>query len=359
VAGRGVAWLLAAGVVYPVGPGLPLPRVPPLEAVLPPGTETVYRGHLTSRERVLVGVEPSGKVRRIRVQQRLTVGGVGDYAFTVPGAFADVQPLPGSASDPGLRSSGIVWAGFSPGRRLLAAEAVLVPGGGTRYLPLQVRLQRRGGGLRLIVRNATRVAAQVQSGDADPAQLAAALDGARGALRQGRTPAAPVPVSGAIASHTVQVPARLSVTVRIGRQTPQTRDLGPGGSLTETLPVPSSRTPVTVEARPVVSGDPLRPPGGAASWRAVVDRLGPAATLRLAGRLALLDARTRQFQTFLANPDPRGQSTATYRYTVVPAAQVTSRPAPGKDDGHRTAVILALALLAVAAVGLAVAWAHA
>ena len=103
--GRAAAWALGAallsapaaladGIVYPVGGGVRLSRQPPLVSVVPPFTESVYHGRLTSRERVLVAVDPRGTVQRVRVQQRLTVSGVGDYAFTVPGPIADVASLP-------------------------------------------------------------------------------------------------------------------------------------------------------------------------------------------------------------------------------------------------------------------------
>ena len=367
--GRAAAWALGAallsapaaladGIVYPVGGGVRLSRQPPLVSVVPPFTESVYHGRLTSRERVLVTVDPRGTVQRLRVQQWLTVSGVGDYAFTVPGPIADVASLPRSGAEPGLRPSGILWAGFSSGGRVLAAEA-RIRRSGAAALPLRIRVEQRADGRTLVIRNVTAVPASVRSGFADPAVLGRSLDAARAALRARGSPTAAVPVRGAVRTVQVTVSARLSVAVRIAGRTIRRVLGGPGGALTLRLRL-RGRTRATIEATPMPSSDPLRPPAGEANWGAVGRRLGPAATIRLATTLALQDARTEQWQAFLANPDPLGRSTATYRYSLVSApGQITGRPVPEKGGGDRTAVILALLLLPVAAVGLAVAWAHA
>jgi hypothetical protein len=368
VRGRSVVWALGAaalvpvpaaladGVVYPVGGELRLSRQPPLVSVVPPFAETVYHGRLTSRQLVLADVDPQGVVQRLRVRQRLTVSGVGDYAFTVPGPIADVVSLPGSGGEPGLRPSGILWTGFSSGDRVLAAEArIRRPGFGA--LPLRIRVERTAAGRVLVVRNVTPVAATIRSGAADPAVLARALDGARSSLRTGGTPTAAVPVRGDVRTQQVTVAARLAVQVQVGSRTVRRVLGGPGEAMTLRVPL---RGRAVVVAAPVRSQDPLRPPGHAASWSAVTRRLGADATIRLATMQALQDARTAQWQAFLANPDPLGRSTAAYRYRLVQAQpRITSRPVPGKGGGDRTAVILALLLLPVAAVGLAVAWAHA
>ena len=80
---------------------------------------------MTSDQRVLVGIDATGKPITIAVVQRLTLHKLGDYSFAVPGPIADVEAAAGSASEPGLRHDAILWAGFSPGNKTLAARATL------------------------------------------------------------------------------------------------------------------------------------------------------------------------------------------------------------------------------------------
>ena len=68
-------------------------------------------------ERVLVGIDTTGKPVSVAVVQRLTLQKLGDYSFAVPGPIADVEAAPGSDSEPGLRHDAILWSGFSPARR--------------------------------------------------------------------------------------------------------------------------------------------------------------------------------------------------------------------------------------------------
>src|SRR5262249_6424139 len=116
----------------------PLSPEPPLR-----GTavgETRFRGHVASRELVLVTQDAARRVHRVRVQQRLLLPAVGDYVFSIPGPIVDVRRLPGSQSSPGLRQATLVWAGFSPGGRVIAAEVRLDARRAARVLPLRLRV---------------------------------------------------------------------------------------------------------------------------------------------------------------------------------------------------------------------------
>ena len=90
--------------------------------VTPPlrGTAVLLETRLPTKpvvddQRVLVGIDPAGVPVSVTVVQRLTLRGLGDYTFAVPGPIIDVVAAPGSASEPGLRQGTILWSGFSPG----------------------------------------------------------------------------------------------------------------------------------------------------------------------------------------------------------------------------------------------------
>ncbi len=112
------------------------------------GGFTRYVFHISSDQRIVVGVDGSGSPSSVRVRQRLDVGGRGDYQFGIAGPIEDVRRGPGSDSEPGLRADQLLWAGFSPGHKVLAADVTLQPGETARYLPLRLQLARTGTGSR-------------------------------------------------------------------------------------------------------------------------------------------------------------------------------------------------------------------
>src|SRR4051812_41848280 len=144
-----VAVLLAAGpLVAPAaranGVAIDLPpaegpttAVPPFQPTGALRTERrLPRGRIESDERVQVRVDPAGAPVAVSVRQRLELRGPGDYSLAVPGPIADVEPAPGSAVPPGLRSGALIWQGFSPGHRVLAADLRLRPREAAAALPL-------------------------------------------------------------------------------------------------------------------------------------------------------------------------------------------------------------------------------
>jgi hypothetical protein len=90
-----------------------------------PGVETRFFGRLASVQAVTVTIDRSGMVIRVVDVDRILVGRKGDYSFAINGPIEDVRAAPGSESEPGLRTGTVVWQGFSPGRRLLAAAITL------------------------------------------------------------------------------------------------------------------------------------------------------------------------------------------------------------------------------------------
>jgi len=68
-------------------------------------------------------------------------------------------------------------------------------------------------------------------------------------------------------------------------------------------------------------------------------------------------ARARQFEEFLANPDPEGVSTASYVYeTAAPERVMRPELRPADDSGLSPALLIGGLVLLGA--GLVVAWSH-
>jgi hypothetical protein len=305
----------------------------------------------------------------------------GDYTFAIPGPIADVRRAQGSDSEPGLRRDAIVWAGFSPGNRLLAARATLRVGAAASALPVRLLLSQTAGEVRLRVRNATAVRIQAFTGPAGPESAAEQLDAARAAARQGSPVTdAYVEMRGQPRSVLVDAYAPLELTgelrfppgtleaaqieggrregdtvvfrARLGDQSPLELAVAVRG--VDAVPR------VRLVAVPVPPLDMLRPSG--ASWAAAVRR-GDANGARLLARLVrarLAAARADQYQRYLASPDPRGRTRAAYVYETAARRAVPAPPEPATEEGG-AGVLTTVLLIAVGLVGLgglAVWWAR-
>src|SRR5207244_3064081 len=102
----------------------------------------------------------------------------------------DVQGLPGSQDQPGLRKGAVLWQGFSPGRKALGATMQLHPDLEAQRLPVRFDLSitvggkplrpgsRLSGPLRMTIsmRNVSAVPVQIREARADPRALAPVLD---------------------------------------------------------------------------------------------------------------------------------------------------------------------------------------
>lgn len=344
-----------------------LPRVPPVAPPQPPITETPrLRGTVAARERVIVGIGKDGTPNQVRVVQRLLVRSLGDYAFVIPAPALSVEAAEGSESQPGLRPNQIVWQGFSPRRKVLAATARLRLVDSVAALPIRIRVSGtpvRSGPFELVLslENATGAQARVFSGDAPETDVAAALDALRAAVQiqrpvEGRV----VRVRGTRVPRTVDVSAALSVRGTIRFPAGAVRDV----RTPRFSGVVGGDKPSTLRVR--VRGVALRPV--AARIRVVAEpvvegiaprrRSGPQ-LLETAISAYLRYARTRQYETYLANPDVRGPSTTTY---VFESAE-PERPAPpagteAPNDGSELPLPVVVAGLALLGLGLVVVWAH-
>jgi hypothetical protein len=300
---------------------------PPLGAGASAAAEGV-RHHVDARTRVHVAIDAAGTPYAVAATQRLVVSQPGDYYFTIGAPLTDVEPAPGSQSTPGLRTGTIIWAGFNPGRRVLAARATLDPARVAASLPL--RITARGG--KVTLANATGITTTAFAADALKPQLESFLAGLRRATRTGTAPTG----GGALVTSqpvqtTVRVVARLHVAGTIGA-----RRVGITlGRASVSFPAGRVRLSVSV-LRPAP-----RPPAGI-SGRELLD---------VAVRASLESARARQFDAFLGNPDPAGSSAATFTYVsgTRPAPAVAA--APGHQGGRGLLGVALWALGGVIALG--------
>ena len=337
-----------------------LPEVPPLAPPQPPPTEMPpIRGTVFAQEQVRIGIASDGAPHAVTVAQRLLLRTLGDFAFAIPAPAIRVAPGPRSESQPGLRPNQIVWQGFSPRRKLLVAVAELRPRDSLEALPVRIRVTgvpTKPGPFELNVtlENATRTKATAPTGATVEADLTAALDGLRASERidrpfEGRT----VRLLGPSRTRRVDVWAPLQLRGSIGF---------PPGSV---LNLTTARFPPLLggeTARFTVRGEAVR--AAAPRIRLVAQPLPAAAlpprsarTLDEAVLGSLRYARTRQFEEFLANPDPEGVSTTSYVYETAAPERVT-RPEPQPADDSGLSPVLLVGGLALLGVGLVVAWSH-
>jgi hypothetical protein len=335
--------------------------VPPLAPPQPPVTEVArLRGTVSARQRVLVGITAAGAPTTVNVVQRLLVQSLGDYTFFVPAPAISVVAAPGSESQPGLRPNQIVWQGFSPRRKVLAARAELRSEDSTSALPLRVRVTgapARPGPFELVitVENTTRTPAGGFTADALRTDVIRALDALRAAARINRPiEGGVVRIRGESKPVTLHVWAPLELigsvdfaagAVRALAPTRFTRRLG-GEPLRVTVRGVALRGAIPrlrIVARPVVRA--AVPPASARTLEAA-----------LLGYLRY--ARTRQYQAFLANPDPRGPSATTYVYETETAERRAAAPEPQPTDDSALPTAIVVVGVTLLGLGLVVVWAH-
>jgi hypothetical protein len=334
---------------------------PPLAGTNAP-TESIFPRGMTSMQRVLVGVAASGMPVSVAVVQRLVLHKLGDYSFAVSGPIEDVEAVPGSDSEPGLRQDAVLWSGFSSGRKTLAARASLRVGPATALLPLRVSIARTGTTVLVRGENTSAAPGPVLLGPVSVQEIARAFTETRRTLRLGRgAPDLYVTAQRVPLSQSKPIAAPLDVRGELGGVRFRYR-LGDGGPMSFTLRVPQA--PRGAKLRLVVTPVPpsrlLRPPG-AATWAEAVrrGRVDRSRLLELASRARLAVARELQYQAFLLNPDATGRSSAVYVYETAVRRVTVAPPSP---ENHGTSGILGAVLLATIAVGgaaaLVVLWAH-
>ena len=320
------ALTLAALAAAPLpSPLAPLSGSPPLAGGAFASHESVlHQVQATTSVRVLV--DGDGTPFSVTATQRLDVRRTGDYFFTIGAPLLDVARAAGSESDPGLRATTIVWAGFDPGRRVLAAKATLEPRAAAEGLPARIEVEH---GRRWLV-NATGVDVAAFTSEARKAPLLDYLARLRAALRAGRAPGAG---NAELLSPTKATQLRIVVPLRVEGTV--------AGVLRDRLALPATG-PLDLRVEPLTPEVAYAP---ADSGRTL---------LATAIRATLTAARARQYETYLGNPDPTGASTTSYRYVTArrpAAAPVVAAPA---GHGALTAVLWALGGLGAAAAALAV-----
>lgn len=356
-----LAALAAAGVAPAAEPlravSLPSPvialtAVPPLlvaqQAVVETEAAVVTVSRVRTRQRVVVGIDGEGHVRTVEDTYRLLLDGKADYSFVVGAPLVSVEAAPGSATEPGQRRDALLWQGFSPGRRVLAARAVLRAADATGGLPVGMQVERQGAGTTLRLVNRTRTRVSTVTAEPVAADITRLLDD----LRRGRVLRQPfVTIRGETAARSLDVWATMRVDGRArAGNGPWTRVAGELADRPLSIPLRGSGLlEVQIEARLLDPAKRPAPPPGAA----------PRALFDLAVRTLLETARTRQFNSFLQvtplDPDPQ----AVYVYRTASDAPPAAQPAAREDDdggNGRTALFVVVGLLGAAA--LAVAWAH-
>jgi len=334
--------------------------------------------HARVAERVHAGVGPDGEIVSLRALHRLALMGRGDYLIVIGAPVVDVHAGPGSQSEPGLRIGQILWSGFSPGKKLLVADAELSAGAAARFLPLRLRVIRTGDRYSLTVTNATVLSETAYQASAVPRRLAGLLDRTRaqalagerldsayasveGRVRQRSARiAAPVSVQGVLRFPTV--PASVGGATLRGRSVSFSAVLGDASPLSLRVDVRGGGTPhLRLVARPTKLVRALAPPVGS-SWVAALRRrtIPSRVLLRTLIDTRMQLVRSDQYQAFLVNPDPQGAAKTVYVYESAPAPTPKGSPPVESSSGAGDALVLALALVgSVVAIGAAVVlWAH-
>jgi hypothetical protein len=320
-------------------PLVPLTPSPPYPAP-PTALPNLFRPPISSRERIAVGIDETGDVVSVEATQRLVLGKVGDYRLTVPAPATDVVAAPESESSPGLRKDAVLWAGFSDGRKILASTATLEPATAAKLLPLDVTVA--DGTVRLA--NVTSTRAATFSARANPKELAGILTTLR-RDPEGRALGRGVylNVRGDVRETHLEITAPLRVTGRVGARAVSIV-LGGDEPTTQTIRF-TGRPSLHLSVEPI-------PPR---SLQTVPNR----PTWNEAVRISLTLARSRQYRTFLANPDPLGIASARYVYRTVAASSPVPPPSAPSDEGLAVWLVALIAAAAtVGAAGLTVLWAN-
>ena len=295
------------------------------------------RHRIAAAGTVRVSVDETGAPFAVQATQTLDVRVLGDYLFTIRAPVRSVQAAPGSESVPGLQGASILWAGFDPGRKRLAASVALDPAVASSALPLRIE----AGGGRVTLRNQTATAVPGFDADVVTAPLRRYAEQLDRAITSGRTP---VPGAALVTSTPRALPIRTFAPLHVsgtigGRRIDRLLDASP-------LTIAAhGRIRLTVEPVPPLA---LLRPAPDVTGRALLRRV----TLALLGV-----ARARQYDTYLGNPDPSGSNETIYLYrSAARPVQVATpvRSSRSHDDLVRT-LLAAAGLLAALAVGV-VAW---
>jgi hypothetical protein len=311
----------------------------------------LFHQGVASREHVVVGVDAAGRPVSVSVVQRLRVSGMGDYLYTVPAPVLSVARTDDSQSQPGQRAGAILWAGFSPGVRLLGARVRLGLAHAGAVLPLRLSIRVAAGQVVLTLRNTTSTRVQTASARGDVRTLMHVLDLARRGVypRGGVGVTVQTPVLPREAIVEAPFAVRGEVSFRGGRRRQFSFVLGDGRPLSRVLRFSGVAPVIHVTAEPVLPRRTLA--AGAA--------LNSRQLLAVAEDAYLRAARVHQYETFLANPG-LGRTSSSADYTYVSAAP-RAVPVPTTHHGGglgTLGLVLVVAGGIVLAGGLVVVWAQ-
>lgn len=347
-------------------------------------------GPVEDHDEVTIAVDGSGSPARVELVQRLTITGTGDYGIYERGPARQAEALDGS-SPPVAKLGTVVWQGFSPGRRTLAAKLRLDPGIESLRLPLGISLDYvdstgrpgaigpggaiPGAGV-VTITLADQTAqdrVQIATGAADAVSLGAVADQLLAAAAspgseppvagrglptslsaEGVTPRA-IPVSAALAVSGRITVLGSGVTVTGPATTPIThgarvRGTLNGGTVAFQVRVDAAATlQLDLEVLPTVDRRALTPPGGFESWSAWA-----ASTPSLRSRGAATDqvvaaaaaaVRAADFYPYLQT-DLVGRASGSFHYRLdTPAAVAKARAPLEPKPGAIALVLLATSLV--------------
>jgi hypothetical protein len=330
-----------------------LPQAPPLAPKVagPLPLQPRFFRRAANRERVVVGLDEDGAPNSIRVQQTIVLKRLGDYVFAIAAPVRTVLPSPGTQSPPGQRTNQILWQGFSPGTRTLAAVADLRVAESAPLLPVKVRVERSGTRNFVVIENVTGVTAKSYTADVEPVGLGQVLGRIRNAIRRGFTAEGlNVEVHGKQRPVDVRVaaPVVVSGTVQGGAGARRFNGVLDGLHRTELRVFVPGPGPPKLSMR--------------VRTRSVTDRVRTTQSVQeqLAGTidLELSYARKRQYDQFLSAADPTGKSSTIYIYRTAPR-QVTAAAVESSGSKGHTMGWVSLALVLAAGLPLAaVVWAR-
>jgi hypothetical protein len=320
-------------------------------------------GSVVNDETIQVGVGGDGSVRTVTAEQRLRLGGTGDYAIRERGPARAATSLSDEPA-PLTRKGAVVWMGFSPGHRDLGARLALDPRIEAEHLPLRVEVGFKdssgktsivdggrvpgAGTVTVTLTNATNQPAELPTGsDVPAAALAASLDKALAVARHpsaARLPStdtvlpASLPVSGlarVTGSQAVPLQVRGGLIFSGTTATVSGPAITPTGSFSGVLGGVNGTTSVTFTAAVAGAGTlaldltavnalnptELAPPRHLASWQAWAAGAPPRAerkaALDLLVEVAATGARASSYSPYLG-ADLRGTGSATFTYAFAP-----------------------------------------
>ena len=351
-------------------------------------------GRVNDREDVRVALGPTGLPASVTDTQHLAIHGAGNYIVRELGPAREAVGL-GSTVPPVLELGTVVWQGFSPGTRTLAARLTLDPGIEAARLPMSVKFEFRdrsgqvrplapgaaapaAGTVTISLANNTASTRVVAAGTGEIAALAAALDRLRAAA--GRPAAAVPPTAGAglptclpgrtSGALSLNVVSPLRVTGTLNAPGGSAAISGPGltpvaggahiaGTLNAAADfavkvAPGDHIGMQLDVRPWLDPRTLTPPQSAHTWRQwahsnPTTKAAAAATQTLVSAAATA-ARSAEYSPYL-QADAPGPDLSTFTYVIAPAPRAirVARDVQPRPGGIAAAAVAVLAILGNAA----------